>query len=39
MDVGVLFSVAEVDGAGHCVIACMAAPFTGGHEQAQTSNN
>jgi hypothetical protein len=39
MDVGVLFSVAEVDGAGHCVIVCMAAPFTDGLGQAQTSNN
>jgi hypothetical protein len=28
MDAGVLFSVAEVDGGGHCVIACIAVPFT-----------
>jgi hypothetical protein len=39
MDVGVLFSFTEVDGAGHCAIACVAAPFTDGLEQAQTSNN
>jgi hypothetical protein len=39
MDVGFLFSVVEVDGAGHCVIACIGVPSTDGLEQAQTSNN
>jgi hypothetical protein len=28
MDVGFLFSFVEVDGAGHCVIACIVCPFT-----------
>jgi hypothetical protein len=34
MDVGFLFSVVEVDGAGHCVIACIAAPLAIGLKQA-----